>query len=47
MLCNYIIPLAELFLAILLAHVHSKLLKIAGVKVDHVLLLGVALTHIC
>ena len=47
MLCNYVVTLAELLLAILLAHVHSKLLKIASVKVDHVLLLGVVLTHIC
>lgn len=47
MLCNYVVPLAELFLAILLAHVHSKLLEIASVKIYHVFLLGVVLTHIC
>ena len=47
MLCNYVVTLAELILAILLAHVHSKLLEIASVKVYHIFLLGVVLTHIC
>jgi hypothetical protein len=46
MLCNYVVALAKLLLAILLAHMHSKLFKITSVKVDHVLLLGVTLIHI-